>query len=260
MGAEALLMFQKLVIVFVQITTRFIVILSLICWVTPLVPVIIPLAIDRNLLIKRNASDGYCFISNVTVFFAAFLGPILLILAFNAVIFIVVIAVLIKHVIKRSSGHSKKTHPIQLMANIISVIILFGLTWIFGALTIMRAATTFQIVFTLLNSFQGFLIFIIFCVLKKEIRSSWTQIIKNHGYIRDMRSSVHSILTTSNANTRSTVVGNMDILSNADTDESIFTEEMKTLGPNVQLTRTLSLHKRHMEEVVKVSFDEGAMI
>eukprot|EP00731_Ephydatia_muelleri_P009410 Em0004g1748a len=260
MGAEALLMFQKLVIVFVQITTRFIVILSLICWVTPLVPVIIPLAIDRNLLIKRNASDGYCFISNVTVFFAAFLGPILLILAFNAVIFIVVIAVLIKHAIKRSSGHSKKTHPIQLMANIISVIILFGLTWIFGALTIMKAAPTFQIVFTLLNSFQGFLIFIIFCVLKKEIRSSWTQIIKNHGYIRDIRSSVHSILTTSNANTRSTVVGNMDILSNADTDESIFTEEMKTLGPNVQLTRTLSLHKRHMEEVVKVSFDEGAMI
>ena len=197
-----------------------------------------------------------CFISNVTVFFAAFLGPILLILAFNAVIFIVVIAVLIKHVIKRSSGHSKKTHPIQLMTNIISVIILFGLTWIFGALTIMKAAPTFQIVFTLLNSFQGFLIFIIFCVLKKEIRSSWTQIIKKCGYIRDMRSSVHSILTISNANTRSTVVGNMDILSNADRDESIFTEEMKTLGPNVQLTRTLSLHKRHMEEVVKVSFDE----
>ncbi|KAL5497494.1 hypothetical protein EMCRGX_G013970 [Ephydatia muelleri] len=260
MGAEALLMFQKLVIVFVQITTRFIVILSLICWVTPLVPVIIPLAIDRNLLIKRNASDGYCFISNVTIFFAAFLGPILLILAFNAVIFIVVIAVLIKHAIKRSSGHSMKTHPIQLMANIISVIILFGLTWIFGALTITKAAPTFQIVFTLLNSFQGFFIFIIFCVLKKEIRSSWTQIIKKHGYIRDMRSSVHSILTTLNANTRSAVVRNMDVLSNADTDESIFTEEMKTLGPNVQLTRTLSLHKRHMEEVVKVSFDEEAMI
>ena len=32
MGAEALLMFQKLVIVFVRITTKFIVIVSLICW------------------------------------------------------------------------------------------------------------------------------------------------------------------------------------------------------------------------------------
>lgn len=32
MGAEAILIFRKLVIVFVNITTRFIVIVSLICW------------------------------------------------------------------------------------------------------------------------------------------------------------------------------------------------------------------------------------
>ena len=32
MGAEAVLIFRKLVIVFVHITTRFIIIISLICW------------------------------------------------------------------------------------------------------------------------------------------------------------------------------------------------------------------------------------
>ena len=32
MGAEAVLMFQKLVIVFVQITAKFIVIVSIVCW------------------------------------------------------------------------------------------------------------------------------------------------------------------------------------------------------------------------------------
>ena len=32
MGAEALLMFQKIVIVFVQITAKFIVTVSVICW------------------------------------------------------------------------------------------------------------------------------------------------------------------------------------------------------------------------------------
>ena len=32
MGAEALLMFQKLVIVFVHITTRYITAISLVCW------------------------------------------------------------------------------------------------------------------------------------------------------------------------------------------------------------------------------------
>ena len=32
MGAEALLMFQKLVIVFIQITTKYIIIISIVCW------------------------------------------------------------------------------------------------------------------------------------------------------------------------------------------------------------------------------------
>jgi len=32
MGAEAVLMFQKLVIVFFQITTKFLVAVSLVCW------------------------------------------------------------------------------------------------------------------------------------------------------------------------------------------------------------------------------------
>ena len=80
MGAESLFMFQKLVTVFFRITTRYIIILSIICWrtfvlinryyiasfefilpnyiVLPLVPVVIPLAIDRHLLIKRDSSMG----------------------------------------------------------------------------------------------------------------------------------------------------------------------------------------------------------
>eukprot|EP00731_Ephydatia_muelleri_P018411 Em0011g451a len=250
MGAEALLMFQKIVIVFVQITTRFIVVLSLICWVIPLIPVLIPLAIDRDLLVKRTSPDGYCFISNVTVFFAAFLGPILLILAFNAVIFTVVIAVIIKHTIKRSIDHNRKADSIQLMINIISVFVLFGLTWIFGALTIMKAAPIFQIVFTILNSFQGFLIFILFCVLKKEIRSSWADILIKCGVIRIKKSGPIQ------QSTKMSLITRPSVTSNIGKDETTFTEEMKTLGRTAQFTRTLSLHKRHMEEMITVTFDD----
>jgi len=32
MGAEAVLMFQKLVVVFAHITTKFIIVVSLVCW------------------------------------------------------------------------------------------------------------------------------------------------------------------------------------------------------------------------------------
>ena len=80
MGAEALLMFQKIVIVFVRITTRYIIAVSIICWglfawditfmftsmcslyhsVVPLVPVLIPLSIDRNLVVRvrHNSPEG----------------------------------------------------------------------------------------------------------------------------------------------------------------------------------------------------------
>ena len=75
MGAEALLIFQKLVLVFFHTTTQYNVVLSLICWgmlcmvylllciiytpsVTPLVPVTIPLAMDRNLLVKYDTPYG----------------------------------------------------------------------------------------------------------------------------------------------------------------------------------------------------------
>ena len=58
------------------------------------------------------------------------------------------------------------------------------------------------------------------------------------------------MVTTVNANTHTSVVSNMDKI------ESTFTEEVKSQEPNVKITRTLSLHKRHMEEVAKVQFDD----
>ena len=173
-------------------------------------------------------------------------------LAFNAVIFAIVIVVLIKHALKRSSNHNKNFGSIQLMINIISIFVLFGLTWIFGALTILKAdRQAAQIVFTLINSFQGFLIFIFFCALKKEVRLSWLQLLRPRDKKHKWSLSSKRISTKLSLLTRGT------ILSKPNTDETVFTEEIKALGPTAKLTRTLSLHKRHMEEVVTVTFDEG---
>ena len=109
----------------------------------------------------------------MTVFFAAFLGPILLVLAFNVVIFVVVIVVLVKHLIKRSKEKVNTLSSIKLVLNITGISCLLGLTWIFGALTITKADQAFQIIFTLTNSLQGFYIFLFFYVLNGDIRSTW---------------------------------------------------------------------------------------
>lgn len=52
-------------------------------------------------------------------------------------------------------------------------IYLAGLTWILGYLAISDARVVFQYAFTILNSLQGFFIFVLFVVRKKQVRDQW---------------------------------------------------------------------------------------
>ena len=67
---------------------------------------------------------------------------------------------------------------IKVLIGIAGVMFLFGLTWFFGALTVSgfgdaRASIAFQVLFVICNAFQGFFIFLFFCVLSKDGRESW---------------------------------------------------------------------------------------
>ena len=101
---------------------------------------------------------------------------------FNIVIFVCVIVVLIRHT-RDTAARMKKpvSHKtiIRLMISVGGVMFLFGLTWLFGILTFsvdgLREA--FQILFTIFNSFQGFFIFLFFCVLNKEALESWKELL-----------------------------------------------------------------------------------
>ena len=67
---------------------------------------------------------------------------------------------------------------------------LFGLTWLFGALTVTGfgdsgASTAFQVLFVFLNAFQGFFIFLFFCVISKDARESWLEVF-THGSYKSM--------------------------------------------------------------------------
>ena len=121
-----------------------------------------------------------CFIGDIRVFFGAFLGPIFAILLFNIVIFVLVIAVLIKHnrkKFKREADQGKMKTIIRLMCSIVGVMSIFGLAWVFGALTVVSRSFGFQVLFAIFNSLQGFMIFLFFCVISKESRELWAQLL-----------------------------------------------------------------------------------
>ena len=120
-----------------------------------------------------------CFIGEVGVLFGAFLVPILAILVFNSIVFVIVIRVLLKHSRKKYGSKDKKVVNTvrQLLISSFGIMFLFGLSWAFGALTISDAAEVFRYPFAILTSLQGFFIFLFFCVFGKEARESWFQLL-----------------------------------------------------------------------------------
>ena len=211
-------MFQKLVIVFVQITSRYIIILSLVCWCKIHIvcilktiytllsklqwhlyfqssslfqsthnswfPTVKTLQLTKKLWICKLQKSSLqptdipfcsCFIGEVGVLFGAFLVPILAILIFNFVVLVMVIRVIITH--SKSKDTSARHTAKQLLISVFGITFLFGMSWVFGAFTISDASPVFKYLFAMFTSSQGFFIFIFICVIGKEGRELWINLL-----------------------------------------------------------------------------------
>ncbi len=108
-------------------------------------------------------------------FYVAYLCPIALVLLINSIVLITTIRTLNNQsaiaVNKRMTGRSKARISATFSA-------LLGCTWIFGLFAIMDLKFTFQILFCVFNSLQGFFIFIFFCVRSEDVREEWTRALK----------------------------------------------------------------------------------
>ncbi|XP_012944090.1 adhesion G-protein coupled receptor G4 [Aplysia californica] len=168
MAVEAFYMYLALVLVFKTYFTRFILKCALVGWGIPLVVVAITLGIDKT----NNygfVNTGLCWLRN-PAFYAAFVGPVCLILLLNCAAFALVIRQL------RSSSKLNKTDrnsTVQRLRGAIGVVILLGLTWIFAIFAIDRASVVFYYLFAIFNSLQGLFIFIFYCLLKKDAVAAW---------------------------------------------------------------------------------------
>ena len=153
-------------------------------------------------------SSSSCFISDPAVFFGAFLGPIFAILIINVVIFVSVIGVLVKHTLNKLDRTKEKMNiktAIRLFISIAGIMLLFGLTWLFGALTVTglrdtTATTAFQVIFVICNAFQGFFIFFFICVFNKDARDLWLELLSCGRYQSKLLHSSQVKYTRSGAN------------------------------------------------------------
>lgn len=127
-----------------------------------------------------------CFLSqgNQVAFFVALLSPACLVLLINFAIFIMVSRVILRPKFKgQVNGGSDSLNPAQIRGAF-TVMTLLGVTWVFGPLAINEAKLVINYLFTILNSLQGFLIFVFRCCFNPEVRMSWLLLVKTGKFKR----------------------------------------------------------------------------
>ena len=155
----------------------------------------------HDLVVMFSGHACRCFLSHPGVFWGAFLAPILLIMVFNLVLFIWVIVVMVRHIRRKTKNKLGPRKVIEIIIRLSGVMFLFGLTWLFAILTVVSVRglrETFQIFFTVFNSFQGAFIFLFFCVFNQEARDSWRNVIQKKTTLlpSSNRSHIHEMDST----------------------------------------------------------------
>ena len=129
------------------------------------------------------------------ILYGLFLVPVFVVLLFNSIVFVMVTVVLIKHTRKKLAKGSKKETSqgtIKAIMSIVSVMVMFGLSWLFGALSVSDGAIFFQWPFVIFNTLQGFILFIFSCVIGKDARDEWIDLLTcyRHQKINQRQSSI----------------------------------------------------------------------
>ncbi|XP_041478680.1 uncharacterized protein LOC121426444 isoform X2 [Lytechinus variegatus] len=175
MGVEAFSMYMSFVRVMDTYIPKLIFKCCLVGWGFPMA-VVIP-TVASKWTAYRNFK--YCFISPGPSLYFGMILPIGVILAFNSIIFTIVIYKLTcgrKTFAARNTGMSKKEtmakareEAIRRAQNVVAIGTLLGLTWSFGFLAVGNGRVAFNALFAIFNSLQGVFVFFLFGIRQPEV-------------------------------------------------------------------------------------------
>ncbi|XP_069388135.1 adhesion G-protein coupled receptor G6 isoform X2 [Paralichthys olivaceus] len=180
MGLEAVNMYLALVKVFNIYVPSYILKFCAVGWGIPLVIVGLVLAIDKdaygNIAAEQAASmhqstDPFCWLQDDVFFYVTVVAFVLLIMLCNFSVFIVVLIQIRQMRANKPSANSVGSlHDLRAVA---SLTVLLGLTWSMGFFSFGPGRVLIMYLFSILNTLQGFFIFLFHCVMKENVRKQW---------------------------------------------------------------------------------------
>ncbi|XP_055797322.1 adhesion G-protein coupled receptor G2-like [Salvelinus fontinalis] len=180
MGLEAVHMYLALVKVFNTYIPRYMLKFSLLGWGTPLLVVIVVIAVDKDnyglvgygKYVDGSSTDDFCWLKDDIAFYVTVVAYFCVIFLMNLVMFVVVMVQLCR--IKRQNPDNKRHRDgLQNLRSVVGVTVLLGLTWGFAFFAWGPVNLPFMYLFCIFNSFQGFFIFVFHCAVKENVRRQW---------------------------------------------------------------------------------------
>ena len=110
-------------------------------------------------------------------FYFAFVAPVVTVLLINTVVFTVIMYKLSTRPTTSADRDRGRDTLVQLR-RAFGILILVGLTWILGFFAVSQARLVFQYLFGIFNTFQGFSIFLFYCVMQKNVRECWWALLR----------------------------------------------------------------------------------
>eukprot|EP00795_Rhopilema_esculentum_P015071 gene15071-6236_t len=175
MVVEAFNIYRSFVVVFPKGSSKFLLQASIFAWGTPLAIVLTSAVVSQLQGYYSSSNSGgqwKCMVAGLA-FYIAYLTPVSLILFINFLVLIITIISL-----GRQSAYIPNKGMKRRSKTKIAVFfsVLLGCTWIFGLIAIEDLKFTFQLLFCIFNSLQGFFIFIFFCAKNEDAKKEWKRV------------------------------------------------------------------------------------
>ncbi|XP_028396928.1 adhesion G protein-coupled receptor L2-like [Dendronephthya gigantea] len=114
-------------------------------------------------------SEKHCWLSAESASIWVFIGPALFVVVVNTLILAAVLRTTMT-LLRNDPGHRKEKSAMRTVAMLVPIL---GTTWVFGVVAFAHKSIVFQYIFAVCNAFQGFFIFILYCLFNTEVRHEY---------------------------------------------------------------------------------------
>ncbi|CAH1158518.1 unnamed protein product [Phyllotreta striolata] len=144
----------------------------------------------------------HCWLQTDNYFIFSFVVPVAVIISLNLIFLIMAIVMMCKHAnnsvsmknkehsrLASTSGKEENALHTKFQANLawlkgaFVLVFLLGLTWTFGFLYLNKESVVMAYIFAILNSLQGFFIFVFHCIQNEKVRKEYRKMIRKHSWL-----------------------------------------------------------------------------